>query len=107
MADIERNTPVKFSDQIEYSESGVNFKKVCETKHGEALLIALKGGQAIDQHSVDAMAIATVVEGSVNFTVEGSDHAMALCDSIVLAPGTVHAVKATADAKIYLVKINA
>lgn len=107
MADIERNNPVKFKDQIDYSDQGPAFAKICETKHGEALLIALKAGQKIDSHSVNAMAIATVLEGSVNFVVEGSAHAMAACDSIVLAPGTVHSVEAVADVKIYLAKINA
>lgn len=107
MADIERNNPVKLADQIAYSESGLNFGTICETKHGAAVLVALRKGAVIDTHSVDAMAIATVLEGSVNFVVEGSSHAMSACDSMVMAPGTPHKVEATADAKIYLVKINA
>ncbi|MDE7402066.1 MAG: cupin domain-containing protein [Muribaculaceae bacterium] len=106
-ADIERNTPVKLKDQISLPDSGVKFEQICETKHGMALLIALKAGAKIDTHSVNAMALATVVEGSVNFTVEESVHPMGEHDTMVMAPGTPHSVEAVSDAKIYLVKINA
>lgn len=107
MKDIERNTPVRFADQVEFNDQHVVFKPICVTKHGEALLVAAKAGQNIPEHSVDAMAIATVVEGAVDFTVEGTVHAMNAGDSIVLAPGTKHSLHAKDDFKIYLAKINA
>lgn len=106
MKDIQRDNPVRFADQVEFSDAPV-FKKIVETKHGDALLVALKAGQVIAEHEVDAMALATVVEGEVNFVVEGSNHDMKMLDSMVMAPHTKHSVEAVSDAKIYLVRINA
>lgn len=104
---IERNTPVRLVDQIDYEEDKVVFEKIGETKHGEMLLVAVSGGKTIDTHHVDALAIAHILEGSVDFTVEGTLHQMKEGDSIILAPGTPHSLTGTPKFKMALAKINA
>lgn len=48
-----------------------------------------------------------VVEGAVEFSVEGQPHYLSKIDSIILPAMTVHAVKAVEPAKIMLTRIKA
>lgn len=106
MKQIERNTPLKLADQIEFKMAGVEFKTIGKSKHGEAVLVAVDKDQVIAEHSVDALAVAHILTGEMVFTVEGKEHRMKEGDSIILEPNAKHSLRAVTPFKMALAKIN-
>lgn len=107
VSNIEHNTPVRLADQVEHRHQAEEFVKIARTNHGEADLLALDKDVVIPEHQVNAVAIATVLEGKVEFSVGEARHEMAAGDAIILNPHQKHSVRALESSKIYLVRINA
>lgn len=106
MKQVERNTPLKLSDQVDFKMDGVVFETIGKSKHGEAVLVAVDKDQVIAEHSVNALAIAHILEGEMVFTVDGVAHPMKEGDSIILEPNAKHSLKAVTPFKMALAKIN-
>lgn len=61
-----------------------------------------KGGM-LKEHKAPNCAIATCLEGELDFTLEGTLHHMHAGDFIFMAPGAVHEVLATTPARLEVV----
>lgn len=69
-------------------------------------LLAIAKGQALSEHTSPKAVVATVLDGELEFIVEGKTHDMHAGDSVYLAPGAVHALTATKDTCLQLVMVN-
>lgn len=69
-------------------------------------LLAIAKGQALSEHTSPKAVVATVLDGELEFIVEGKKYDMHAGDSVHLAPGAVHALTATKDTRLQLVMVN-
>lgn len=78
-------------------------------KHGKLNVsaIALDKDAKIPQHQVEAVAMAFVLEGMVEFTVNGSPEILEKNDYIVMETNTPHSLKALEPTRILLIRDQA
>lgn len=67
---------------------------------------ALDTGQELKEHSAPRAVVVTIVQGTVEFTVDGSTQTVVPGDVIYLAPHDRHAVKALEPSRFSLTLID-
>lgn len=95
------------ASQIEADDERVSFRNIFENKHGGVSLIAFKAGQELTEHVAPAEVMVYVVEGKVDFALNGEVLAIHAGEFLLLGKGVLHAVTAPVDAKVMLVKVEA
>ena len=63
-------------------------------------------GELLTEHTSPRAVTVQLVEGSMRFTVEGTEHAMGPGDVIYLAPGARHALVADSPCRLTLVMVD-
>lgn len=96
----------RLSDQIEWGEDRVNFRNVFETKNGGISLLAFKRGQRLDPHLAPAEVMVYVLEGEIEFTMIDRPHILRAGEFLLMGKDVKHAVSATEDSKVMLVKVE-
>lgn len=69
-------------------------------------LLAIAKGQALSEHASPKAVVVTVLDGALDFVLEGNVSKLCAGDSVYLAPGAVHALTATKDTRLQLVMVN-
>ncbi|MDT3767274.1 cupin domain-containing protein [Gleimia hominis] len=64
-------------------------------------------GQSLSTHASPKAVVVTLLEGDMNFSVEGQDHTITAGDSIYLAPKASHSLTALTDCRMQLVMVDA
>ncbi|MEZ3550974.1 MAG: cupin domain-containing protein [Muribaculaceae bacterium] len=104
---IETRQPFRLGSKIEIEPGKIIRRELVKNDYGAIILLAFDKDMAIDEHAVPFDVMVQVVEGAVEFSVEGQPHYLSKIDSIILPAMTVHAVKAVEPAKIMLTRIKA
>lgn len=75
-------------------------------KHGKLNVsaIALDKDAKIPEHQVEAVAMALVLEGTVEFTVKGNPEVLKKDDYVVMEPNTPHSLHALEPTRILLIR---
>ena len=73
------------------------------TPEARAVVIDLRAGEQLGEHSVHERAVLQVVSGEVTVAAGGGDVACGSGTLVAFAPGERHAVTAASDARILLV----
>lgn len=94
------------ASQIEAGEDKVHFHGIFETQNGGVVLLAFKQGQELDTHVAPAELMVNVIEGAIEFTINGQPHTINAGEFLLLGEGVQHSVVAKSDAKVMLVKIK-
>lgn len=93
-------------DQLQASAEKVQFLNLMNTPNGGVSLLALKEGQALDEHAAPAELFVCVVEGEIDFSVGGQANRLAAGDMLMIGEGVLHSVKCLRDAKVLLCKVR-
>lgn len=70
------------------------------------LQLLLAAGERVPDHSSPKALVATLLEGSLDFTVDGRTERLAPGDVVYVAPGTKHDLAAVEPARLQLVLVN-
>lgn len=94
------------SKQIERSSENVVFKEVLNNAGGGVVLVAFSAGQSLATHIAPAELMVNVLEGEIEFTMNGKPHTMVAGDFLLMGKDVPHSVLAKADSKMMLVKLK-
>lgn len=94
------------AEQIKAESDRVQFKNVFSNSNGGIVLVAFKAGQALDTHIAPAELMVNVLEGEIEFTMNGISHTLRYGEFLLMGADVPHSVKAKSDAKMMLVKVK-
>ena len=66
-------------------------------------LFAFDAGEAISTHAAPGDAMATILEGTAQITIDGVPHTLNAGEAVIMPAGIPHAVQAVTPFKMYLV----
>ena len=98
---------IALKEQIEVSAEKVQSRQVFETAGGGVVLLGFKEGQKLETHLSPAEVMVNVVEGEIEFTMNGIAHTIKENEFLLIGGGVPHSVMAKKDSKVMLVKIKA
>ena len=93
---------INLKQEIEFNESSFNKKLLCNDAAGKLVLLCLKKGQSVPEHSAPGVVTVTVISGRIQFS-EGSEQAEMSEGMVVrLAPRSLHALTAIEDSAVFV-----
>jgi len=84
--------------------SGVSTKMLVANRSGNVILISIEKGAKLSEHVSNTDASVIILEGEVNFKIEGESHHLSANDLFSFKKTVVHAVEAIVDSKFLLIK---
>ena len=106
MKNIEKAVPLKLAEEIAYAPAQVISKTLSQRPNAGMTLMAFDEGCAISTHAAGGDALAYVLEGTGEFTIDGVPNQVRAGSCIVMPVGIPHAVKAVTKFKMLLVVIK-
>lgn len=94
------------ADQIKAETERVQFKNVFSNSNGGVVLVGFKAGQALTTHIAPVDLMVNVLEGEIEFTMNGSSHTLRGGEFLLMGANVPHSVKANTDSKMMLVKVK-
>lgn len=104
--EIEIKTPVRLIDKVPFVEGKINRTTVLTNDSGAIVLLAFDAGCELHQHEAHADVLVQVLEGEVDFSIDGVRHHMRVGDSLLLPAFTPHSVYAPKRVRLLITKIN-
>ena len=93
---------INLKQAIEFNESKFNKKLLCNDAAGKLVLLCLKTGQSVPEHSAPGVVTVIVISGRIQFS-EGSEQAEMSKGMVVrLAPRSLHALTALEDSAVFV-----
>ena len=93
---------INLKQEIEFNEGRFNKKLLCNDAAGKLVLLCLKTGQSVPEHSAPGVVTVTVISGRITFS-EGAEQAeMSEGMVIRLAPRSLHALTALEDSAVFV-----
>ena len=99
--------PFALKEQVQYEDGKVISLTLAQKPGVGMTLFAFDAGEAISTHAAPGDAMATILEGTAEITVDGTPHTLNGGEAIVMPAGIPHAVKAVTRFKMYLVVVKA
>lgn len=94
-------------NQVEKGNDKVHFRNIFETGNGGVSLVAFEAGQKLDKHLAPAEVMVLVLEGNIEFTMDGHPHNLEAGQFLLMGQDVPHSVLAKADSKLLLIKVKA
>lgn len=94
-------------DKVAYAERAIAKEIIAENKCGTVLMMAVDKGLEIPTHHADADVLVQVVDGTVEFTLEGASMRMSEGDALLMRPRQNHSLRAVERFKVVVTKLNA
>lgn len=104
--ELEIKTPIRLIDKVPFVEGKISRTGVISNGSGEIVLLAFDAGTELKQHEAHADVLVQVLEGEVDFTIEGVRHHMRVGDAVLMPAFTPHSVYAPKRVRILLTKVN-
>ena len=104
---LEQEKVLTLQDQVSYEEGKVVSLTLAQRPGVAATLFAFDAGEGISSHAAPGDAIATILDGTAEITLNGTPHTLHAGECIVMPAGVPHAVKAVTRFKMYLVVVKA
>lgn len=93
---------MELKDQIDYEKGGIASISLTRSNKVNITLLAIDEGQGLATHSADGDALATILEGEVEITVDGIPHHLHAGESILMPIHIPHSLKAITRFKFFL-----
>ena len=93
-------------DQVEKGHDKVHVKNIFETGNGGVSLIAFEKGQKLDTHLAPWEVMVIVMEGEIEFTMDGKPVDLKAGNFLLMGADVPHSVLAMTDAKLMLAKVK-
>lgn len=97
---------MELKSQIDYQPGQITSREVIKNENGCVMLLAFDEGVEIASHEAPGDALVQVIEGSIDFVVEGEKRHLQAGGYLTMSVGTVHSVYAPERTKISLTVIN-
>lgn len=91
-----------FAENLEYKENRIVTHVILETSFSKEIRILLKKGQAMKEHKAPLPIIVHVIEGQIDFGVEGEIKLLKKGDIITLESSIYHDLTAKEDSIVRL-----
>lgn len=93
---------LSFSNDVDFGDNKINTKVILESAFSKEIRILLKQGQVMKEHKAPFPIIVHVLEGEVDFGVQGDVHALKKGDIITLDASVPHDLTAIRNSSIRL-----
>ena len=93
-------------DQVENGADKVHCRQIFDTDNGGVALLAFKAGQKLDTHLAPTEVMVTVLEGEIEFTIDGRPNTIKAGEFLLMGADVPHSLLATTDAKLMLIKVK-
>lgn len=97
---------MKLKNLVNYEEGKVVQKIVSGNNSGAVILMAFDADTTIPTHTAPADAMVMILEGELEFTLDGALNLLAEGDFIQMKPGQPHSLSASKRCKMMLIKLN-
>lgn len=101
---VPEGTIIVLQDQIDYRSEGLNNKRVFVFNGQMMVLIAMKAGQTMPEHSTEEPAYLEVLNGEILVVTGEKVQKIRAGEAILLPAHHPHKVDATADSKFMLIR---
>ena len=98
--------PFTLKGQVEYEAGKVVSLTLAQQPGAGITLFAFDAGEAISTHAAPGDAMATILEGTAQSTIDGVPHTLNAGEAIIMPAGIPHAVQAVTAFKMYLVVVK-
>ena len=99
---IEQETVLSLKDEVAIQEGQVISKTLAQNSHVSITLFAFSKGEEISTHDSSGDAMVSVLEGTGQFTVDGSVYVLGAGESLIMPAKKPHAVFAKEAFKMML-----
>ena len=104
---LEHATPLPLAEQVSYEEGKVVSLTLAQRPGVGLTLFAFDAGEGISTHAAPGDAMAYVLEGQAQITIDGVVHEVSAGGAIIMPTGIPHAVKAITRFKMLLTVVKA
>ncbi len=101
------DTTFRIGDAVNYQPGAIVSRKLASAPGGHVTVFAFDAGEELSEHTTPHTALLHVVDGRAQITIDGSAHAVAAGEAIVLPPGHPHAVRAVERFRMVLTMLKA
>lgn len=105
-SDLQLNTAKHLADLIDYTAGDKSFNELWSNNNGKALLVSIAGGQSLREHTAPEDVEIILIEGYVEFNVDGRVNEMRPGDVILMNKSTLHSVNALTDSTLLITEIK-
>lgn len=95
------------SQQVDYLPGKVVSLTLAQQPGAGITLFAFDAGESISTHAAGGDAMATILEGTAQITIDGTPHTLKAGEAIIMPAGIPHSVQAITAFKMYLVVVKA
>lgn len=100
------NAPFMVKDVAQFNLESVVFEPLLATDSAAIIEVAFKAGQMLPEHKAPAKVMVMVLDGEIDFTIDGNVNRINSGEAIMMRPETFHSVKALKDSKVMLIKMK-
>ena len=93
-------------DSIDYSNGATVSKIIAKNKNGSTTLFSFDKGQNLSEHTAPFEAIAMIIDGKCEITIDNKPHSLSEGQMIKLPANIPHALEATEAFKMVLIMIK-
>ncbi len=104
--DLQLNAAKHLTDLFDYTAGDKSVNELWSNANGAALLISIAGGHSLPEHPAPDDVMILLIEGYVEFIVDGKTNEMRPGDILLMNKSTLHSVNALTDSTILLTKVK-
>ncbi|WP_424002145.1 cupin domain-containing protein [Maribacter sp. IgM3_T14_3] len=93
---------ISFTENLDFNDTKIVTKVLLETSFSKEIRILLKNGQIMKEHKAPFPIIVHIVQGEIDFGVDGTHHTLKQGDIITLAANVPHDLLAKSDSIVRL-----
>lgn len=101
-----RGKPIVVTELVSYQEGTIVSREILKKQTGNVTLFALDVGLGLSEHTSPYDAIAHVLEGEAEITVQGESHHVSAGEMILLPANNAHSLRAIVAFKMVLIMIR-
>lgn len=97
---------MELKSQIGYQSNKIVARDLIKNDNGRATILAFGANTELTAHKAPGDAMLQVIDGSIDFVVDGKRHHIQAGEFVTMSVGTVHEVYAPEQAKVLLTIVN-
>ena len=103
---LAKGTPFDIGGLTAYQAGSVVSRTIVDRPAGSVTSFAFDEGQLLTEHSSPRAVVVTLLSGTMDFDLSGATHHLTPGDVLYMAPGEVHALRATSPCHMQLVMVD-
>lgn len=105
-SDLQPNSAKHLADLFDYTAGDKSINELWRNANGAAMLVSVSGGQSLPEHPAPEDVMILLIEGYVEFIVDGKINEMRPGDILLINKSTLHSVNALTDSTFLLTKVK-